>query len=648
MMLKRAFLASAVLLTPVAVYAQGTYSIDDLMTVTSVQQFEWAPDGRWIYFTSTASTTGVAEIFRVPASGGTPTQLTNNLEPAFTVTPVAKRAEPKRDMVVSPDGKRIFFTSARYFQNIDNIYSIAADGSDVRQHTWHDAIIETAPAISPDGRTLAYFDRRGRGTKVRLIDLTVPNAWPRELAPGNVTERHPVWSPDGKTLIVTRNGELYLLPVAGGDARRLVEPGYSVGNPVWSPDGRRVAVTSSESGFSQIGLVDVATGKLTPVTYAARNHSDPSWSPDGKTLVITVTDGLGLSTQIATIDVDGDKQVRVLTSGRAVRRSPAFSPNGREIAFIETTTARAPDIWAIPATGGTARQITNSMGRVDPKRLSEAEEITYPAVDNLPIPALLYKPPGYDPNKKYPAVVALHGHPGQWNHSFSNYWQHFLQLGFVVIAPNPRGSINLGAGYHDLHVGDYGGTEFEDVMGAVEYLRKLGNIDMNRLATEGGSGGGYMQFVIATKAPKVFKAQIIRAPVSNWKWLAMERYVSPARFATPTREPQRAREEMGGAYTDIPERYDERSPLNFVENVVTHQLLLQGMRDSSVPPNESRRWVERMRELGKGDLIEYVEYPDEDHSLNRYRATVRDRMTRNQAFLAKHVGLGPAGTRASN
>lgn len=146
-----------------------------------------------------------------------------------------------------------------------------------------------------------------------------------------------------------------------------------------------------------------------------------------------------------------------------------------------------------------------------------------------------------------------------------------------------------------------------------------------------------MQFTIAAHAPDVFKAQIIRAPVSDWKWLAMERYVSPARFATPTRDPQRAREEFGGAYTDIPERYEERSPLNYVENVTVHQLLLQGMRDSSVPPNESRRWAERMRELGKGELLTYVEYPDEDHSLMRYRATVRDRLERIQDFYGRHL-----------
>jgi len=621
--------------------AQATYSIDDLMTIHSVSEYAWSPDGRFIYYISTAGNTGVAEIFRIPAQGGQPTQLTGKLVPEFKVTPVADRPEPKANLTVSQDGRRIFFTSARYFQNMDNIYSIAADGSDVRQHTWHDAVIETAPAVSPDGKTLAFFDRRPRGTKIYLLDLENPRAWPRLFAPGNLTERHPVWSPDGKTLLFTRNGELWIQAVTGGEPRRLVEAGYSVGSPVWSPDGTKVAVTSTTSGFSQIGIVDVATGKLTPLTYRPRDHSSPAWSPDGRMLVFTVTDGLGLSNQVAIMPADGSSEPRILTSGPGIRRAPRFSPNGREITYIESTTTRTPDIWAMPVGGGQPRQITNSMGRVDPRRLSAAEEVTYPAVDNLPIPALLFKPPGFDPSRKYPAVVTLHGHPGAWKHTFNVYWQHLLQLGYVVIAPNPRGSADLGQGFHDLHVGDYGGTEFEDVMGAVEFLRRTGYVDMDRLATEGGSGGGYMQFVIATRAPQVFKAQLIRAPVSSWKWLAMERYVSPGRFNTPTREPQRAREEFGGAYTDIPERYDERSPLNFVENVVVPQLLMQGMRDSSVPPNESRRWVQRMRELGKERLIEYVEYPDEDHSLNRYRSTVRDRLERYQAFLAKHLGTAP-------
>jgi dipeptidyl aminopeptidase/acylaminoacyl peptidase len=182
-------------------------------------------------------------------------------------------------------------------------------------------------------------------------------------------------------------------------------------------------------------------------------------------------------------------------------------------------------------------------------------------------------------------------------------------------------------------------------MAVLKYLETLPYIDMTRKATWGGSGGGYMSLAIATNSPGAFQAQVIRAPVSSWKWLAMERYMSPARFATPTREPGRAREEFGGAYTDIPERYDERSPLNFVEKVSVPQLLMQGLRDSSVPPNESKRWVKRMRELGKGDLIEYVEYPDEDHSLGRYRATTRDMLVRIEKFLFEKLKVDRPGPR---
>ena len=635
-------LGSLVLLTPprAADAQQQRYSVDDFMTVTGVREFLWAPDSQTLYFINSAINTGANEIFRTTVAGGEPVQLTRTIVPEMQTTPVANRAEPKENMVLSEDGTRLFFTMARYFQAIDNIYSMPASGGTVVQHTFDDAIIETAPAPSPDGKTLAFFSRTARGTKIHLLDLQTPRAWPRFFAPGSDTERDPVWSPDGRSIAFTRAGDVWIQPITGGAARRLVASAYPpVSSPVWSPDGSRIAVTASQSGFSQIAVVNVGTGAIVPITYASRENTSPAWSTDGRTLVFTVSDGLGLSTQIAAAAADGSGEPRILTDGRGVRSSPKFSPDGRSIGYLEATATQTSDIWLIPASGGVPRRATNSMGRVDGRRLSMPEEVTFSAVDNLPLRALLFRPPGFDPTKKYPVIVALHGHPGQWNHSMNLLWQSVVNQGFVLIAPNPRGSVGMGHGFHDLHVGDYGGTEYEDIMSSVEYLRTLPFIDMTRKATWGGSGGGYMSFVLATQAPDTFRAQVIRAPVSSWKWLAMERYISPGRFATPTRDPQRAREEFGGAYTDIPDRYDERSPLNFVEHVKVPQLLMHGMRDGSVPPNESRRWVQRMRELKKGDLMTYVEYPDEEHSLLRYRATLRDQMERIPLFLATHLEL---------
>ena len=148
-----------------------------------------------------------------------------------------------------------------------------------------------------------------------------------------------------------------------------------------------------------------------------------------------------------------------------------------------------------------------------------------------------------------------------------------------------------------------------------------------------------MSLEIATKAPQAFEAQIIRAPVSTWKLLANDRFAGSGRVWTSTRTPRHERDEFGGPYSEIPEEYDERSPLNYAEQVTVPQLLFQGLRDSSVPPRQSQEWVAKMHQLGKAHLLDYVEYPDEDHSLTRYRGTIKDRLTRMQRFLAAHLRL---------
>ena len=624
-------LMTSVFAVPQIVLAQN-YTLDDWMTISTVDAFEWSPDGRYIYYTSNAAPSGTFDVFRIAVNGGEPEQLGRD-EPGV-------RPERKEQLTLAPDGRTIYFAAARYYSAFLNIYRMPAGGGPAEALTFNDAVIQSSPAISADNKTLAFFARTGSGAKVFTLDLTGKNAWPKQMFPGDEEEFFPAWSAKGD-LAFSRKGDIWV------KLKNETQPGPVIdaalggrnSNHVWSPEGDRIAFTNSRSGFSEVGIVDVKTGAVTSITNSPAEHGQVAWSADGHWLAYLKSDDAGMSNHVIVSAADGSGTQRVITSGKGKRFSPGFSPDGKHVAFIESNSTRTRDVWQFELSGGRRTQITHSMGAIDPASLTEAREIFYRAEDNLEIPGMLWLPPDFDSAEKYPVIVRLHGHPGQWNHDFRMMTQYFVNKGFVAIAPNPRGSVGFGQGFHDLHIADYGGAEFLDVMGVIPFMESLGYIDMRRKATWGGSGGGYMSMTIATKAPDVFQAQVIRAPVTNWKILVNDRNDAKGRAWTATRTPQRSRADLGGSYQEIPEEYEQRSPVNFVESVQVPQLLLHGLRDTNVLPRQSIIWYARMQELGKGSLIEFVKYPDEDHSLRRYKSTIRDRIERMTGFFSVHLDL---------
>ena len=630
-------LAFAGLIPPAA--GASAQSLEDWLSVSRVGEFAWSVDGEHVFYTSNADESGTRAIFRVGSDGSDPERL--------GWPPPGVRPEPAQSLQVSPSGEELVFVSARYYQGFDNLWRLPASpaGGEPRPITFNDAVIETAPTLSADGRTVAYQVRTPAGPRVFLRDLTEPRAWPRLFAMEDENQTAPSFAPDGRSIAYSSGGDIRIRSLEGDERRVVVDPAVGGGNGGfrWSPDGTRLAFTNSRSGWTQIAVVRIVTGDVTPITWEERQHGDISWSPDGRWLSFTRSDEAGFSNHVVVASSDGAQPPREITPGKGMRSRPRFSPAGDELAWIEQADTRTADIWKTSWSDGvwgeSPVQLTHSMGRIDPAQLSEAEEVYYPGPDNLPIPTLLYRPRDFDASRRYPVIVRLHGHPGQWNHSFEMMRQYWVQRGFVVVAPNPRGSRGFGQGFHDLHIADYGGVEFRDVMNVMPFLEGLGYVDMSRKATWGGSGGGYMSLVIATEAPDAFQAQVIRAPVSDWRLLANDRFAASGRHWTAGRTPRRERSEFGGPYDEISEEYDRRSPVNFVENVRVPQLLLQGLRDAAVPPRQSQVWAERMRDAGKGDLLTYVEYPDEDHSLRRYKATVRDILERMDAFLTRHLRL---------
>lgn len=612
------------------VSAQG-YSLDDWMSVSTVNAFQWSTDGQYFYYTSNAAPSGTYDVFRVGINGGEP-QLLGQDEPGV-------RPEHKEQLTLSPDGKSIFYSASRYYSAFHNIYRMSAAGGPGEMLTYNDAVIQTSPAVSPDNKTLALFARTGAGAKLYTLDLTADKAWPVQLFPGKGQEYFPAWSSRGD-LAFSRGGDIWVKLRDEGSPQRVISEAYGGGNSdfAWSPEGDRIAFIHDRTGYPQVGVVDVASGEVTVVTDSQLHHGQVSWSPDGRTLLFVRSEESGMSDHVIMARADGSGEPRVMTAGKGKRFDPRFSPNGKFLAFIESNSTRTRDIWTIELANGQKRQVTDSMGSIDPATLTEAREIFYIAEDTIKVPGMMWLPPDFDPSKKYPVLVRLHGHPGQWNHDFRMMTQYFVSQGYIAVAPNPRGSVGFGQGFHDLHIGDYGGGDYTDTMGVVPFMESLGYIDMDRMVTWGGSWGGYMSMLVATRTGDTFKGQVIRAPVTNWKTLVNDRHDSRARAWTATRTPSRSRAELGGSYEELAEEYEARSPTNFTENVEVPQLIFHGMRDTNVLPRQSYLWVEAMENAGKGELVELVKYPDEDHGLRRYKATIRDRLERMQVFFSEHIG----------
>jgi dipeptidyl aminopeptidase/acylaminoacyl peptidase len=230
-------------------------------------------------------------------------------------------------------------------------------------------------------------------------------------------------------------------------------------------------------------------------------------------------------------------------------------------------------------------------------------------------------------------VLGVHGSfAGQWISDFDLKAQYLAAQGVSILYSNPRGSGGYGRGYERLNDGDWGGGDYDDLVRAHDYLQDVPGIDGKRVAVWGGSYGGYLTYTLVARSPDRFKAAIVRAGISELRSHLSERRGSPARLnesATYFRE-------LGGTPDDNADFYRDRSPLTWVAQVRTPTLVLHGLRDSRVAPSQSRIWVDALTR--QGVPVEYHEYPDEDHSLERRKETVADQLRRISAFLARYLG----------
>ncbi len=561
----------------------------------------WSPDGRHLAFISTRD--GESQIWLMDMAGGEARKLTN----------ISTGAS---DLVWSPDGKHLLFTSEVYpscdSDDCNRKKNTAAETSRVKAKIY-DRLLYRHWMSWKDGKRSHVFIVAVSGGPAR--DLT-PGDWdspPFSLGgPDNY-----VFSPDGKEVCFVRNtdkveatstnNDLFVVSVEGGEARRITTGQGADVSPLYSPDGRYIAYRSQErAGFEadrwRLMLYDRATGQSRSVSESLdRSVEGFVWSPDSSKIYFTAEDQS--YEPVFMVDVASAAITRIID--KSFNSDISITGDGRTLVFTRVSEVQPTEIFAADADGSNVRQLTfTNRELLSQLSLSPAEDLWVKGAGGADVHSLLVKPVGFDPKKKYPMLVLIHGGPqGAWTRSFSYRWNPniYAAAGYVVLMPNPRGSTGYGQKFTDEISGDWSGKCVEDIFNAVDKAAALDYVDSKRVGAAGASFGGYMiNWILGHNETGRFKALVCHAGVFN----TVSMYGVTEELWFPEWEFQ-------GTPWSNPESYAKHSPHNYVKNFKTPTLVTHGELDYRVPIGEGFQLFTALQRMNVPSKMLY--FPDEGH-----------------------------------
>jgi dipeptidyl aminopeptidase/acylaminoacyl peptidase len=433
-------------------------------------------------------------------------------------------------------------------------------------------------------------------------------------------------APDGSEVCVARkdakgeawhtNAELYLVPATGGAARRISDsPGYDSGCR-YSPDGRFLAWrTQRRAGYEadpwRLVVYDRRSGEKRTLSEGFDRQVDPMlFSADSKTIYFTAEDR-GLS-PVFSVPVAGGP-VRTVLAGPGTFGDLGVSRDGKTLVATHATLTHPAEVVRFGADGtGLARVTRVNDAFLAGFALGAGESVSYTGAAGKSVQAWVVRPPAFDPKKRYPLLVLVHGGPqGAWPDGWSFRWnaQVFASAGYVVFMPNPRGSTGWGQEFTDDINRDWGGKAFEDVMKGTDFAQSLPGVDQARVAAAGASYGGYMINWIAGQTDR-FKALVSHDGVFD----LVSMYGSTEELWFPEWE-------FGGPYWSHPEGYESHNPRDHVKRFKTPTLVIHGEKDYRVPLEQGLAMFTALRRQDVPARL--LLFPDENHWVLKPANSVR-------------------------
>jgi len=624
-------------------------AIETLFATKTFSQTAISPDGKSVAWVENVAP-GKSAIYVSEVSGGKPRRITAGKTGTF---------HAEDSVAWSPDSKRLAFLSDAIKAGQPQVYEISVAGGAARKLTSVKGFL-ASPGWSPDGKSLAVLftenAERVAGplaaevqqtgvikdavAEQRLAIIHPGSGKLEQISPADMYVYEYDWSPDGNQFVTTAahgNGDdnwyiaqLYTLTASGGAMKSIYKPTLQVANPAWSPDGKSVAFISglmSDEGSvgGDIFVISADGGEARNVTPDMRaSASWLTWATDGKKILFGEdVDGESgfASADPATQEIQmlwhGPEQ---LTSGGGTAFS--LASDGKTSAVIRSSFQHPPEVWA--GTVGDWKQVTSANAALKPA-WGEVKSIHW-SNEGYKLQGWLLYPRNFDPAKKYPMVVQVHGGPGAMQPSSwpgaSNFGVPLSSVGYFVFFPNPRGSFGEGEAFTRANVKDFGYGDFRDILTGVDQVLKEAPVDEHRLGITGWSYGGYMTMWAVTQTDR-FAAAVAGAGIANYQSYYGENQID--KWMIPF---------FGSSVYDDPQVYAKSSPIAFIKRAKTPTLVLVGDSDGECPTPQSYEFWHALKTLGT--KTELVVYEHEGHSFSN-PAHLRDRTERVAAWFDEYL-----------
>ncbi len=640
-----------------AVFPQNRRGItfDDMINTVRISDPQVSPDGKWISYTARKynkeQNSSNSDIYLVSINGGEVRRLTSN---------------PRSDSHArwSPDGSKIAFISTR--SGIPQIWILPMTGGDAYQLT----TISTGAGgciWSPDGKKLAFVsevypdagsDEENRqrdeavtnsGTSGKMLTGLLYRHWnywkngkrnhvfvvdaeggeAKDYTPGDY-DTPPVdlggipdyaFSPDGTELCfvkntdpvvaVSTNNDVYTVNLLNRNSACITMNPANDNYPVFTPDGKSILYKAQmKAGYEadryQIMLLDRERNQIHSLTENLdRSVSEMIVDQDGSFIYFTAEDE-GYNS-IYKVSITGNDAVKVID--KSYNRNIQLTPDGKTFVFLRQRINYPAEIYKAGNDGSGITQLTDMNREIlENVEMNSAENISWTGAGEAQVQGFLLKPPRFNPNRKYPMIVLIHGGPqNSWQDNFHYRWnaQLFASPGYIIFMPNPRGSTGYGQQFTDEISGDWSGKCYTDILNGVNYvLDNFDFIDRENVGAAGASFGGYMVNWIEGHNPGVFKCLFSHDGVFNLEsmYLATEELWFPEW-------------EMKGTPWSNPEMYRKHSPHNYIVNFKTPMLVVHGEKDYRVPIGEGIQLFTALQKMGVPSRFLY--FPDEGHFVSR-------------------------------